>query len=416
MTRLVVVTGILPFMLLGCSSSDSTSAVHDSAGVRIIENQLPAWTEGEEWRVEPTPTLLLGVDGAGDSPVAFSNIVAAFLLDNGLIVVVDYSNPHIRFFDSSGALVKSAGRAGQGPGEFGEVRAAFRIAGDTLVISETSREMTLLSDSGAWIREFLPEEVHPAYHGMFIDGGIVAVPLRGSGDRTVAAAPMPRSRQSAVVADSMDIAIADAAGRIQHSFGKMEYYRRTPILREFFGSVRYHAARRRYYTAYGDEYAIVVYTQTGDPEMIVRREVPPKAVTLQAAEQAKEDYVAELKRGLYYRETGDLGAYPRYLATATAAPFHPQLSGLQVDSREHLWVREYRFLEDGVQRSLPQPAEGGAPQVWNVFDPDGRWLGSVEIPNRLQITEIGDNHVIGIWRDADLVESVRVYGLTRTRR
>jgi hypothetical protein len=99
-----------------------------------------------------------------------------------------------------------------------------------------------------------------------------------------------------------------------------------------------------------------------------------------------------------------------------SVPYHPLISEILVDASEHLWVREYRIQQDGIDRSEPQSASAGEPQRFNIFSPDGQWLGSVDVPAQLQLTDIGVDYIAGIWRDEDLVESVRVYGLARGAR
>jgi hypothetical protein len=48
-----------------------------------------------------------------------------------------------------------------------------------------------------------------------------------------------------------------------------------------------------------------------------------------------------------------------------------------------------------------------------VFDPDGRYLGPVELPARLRVTDIGDRTLLGVWRDEYGVESVRRYAIVK---
>ena len=62
-----------------------------------------------------------------------------------------------------------------------------------------------------------------------------------------------------------------------------------------------------------------------------------------------------------------------------------------------------------------RPVQGPSSQstTWDVFDPTGRWLGPVRMPTGLRITDIGSDYVLGVWRDADDVEHVRMYELVK---
>jgi hypothetical protein len=57
---------------------------------------------------------------------------------------------------------------------------------------------------------------------------------------------------------------------------------------------------------------------------------------------------------------------------------YPFFDALELDTAGNLWVR------------VPAPAgAGGAtmPRTWQVFDADGAWLGAVETPAGLRVTE-----------------------------
>lgn len=79
----------------------------------------------------------------------------------------------------------------------------------------------------------------------------------------------------------------------------------------------------------------------------------------------------------------------------------PAVDDLTMDETGHLWGKRYR---------LPWAAE--AP-VWDVFDPDGRWLGGVEMPEGLEPLQIGRDFVLGLTRDDLGTERVAIYALVR---
>jgi hypothetical protein len=84
------------------------------------------------------------------------------------------------------------------------------------------------------------------------------------------------------------------------------------------------------------------------------------------------------------------------------APTFPAYFYLQADEVGNLWVQEYSALI-------------GEGRVWSVFDPAGVYLGDVEMPERFRVFQIGEGWVLGHWRDADDVEHVRLYPITKPR-
>jgi hypothetical protein len=75
-------------------------------------------------------------------------------------------------------------------------------------------------------------------------------------------------------------------------------------------------------------------------------------------------------------------------------------SAILVDTQGDLWVPEYSVrIQQGME--------------WQVFDPEYRLLGKVESPARFTPRYIGDDIVLGVWRDELDVEYVRGYELIK---
>ena len=51
--------------------------------------------------------------------------------------------------------------------------------------------------------------------------------------------------------------------------------------------------------------------------------------------------------------------------------------------------------------------------MWEVFSPDGTWLGQVFLPGRFSVMEVGTDYVLGVHRDDLGVESVQILALRR---
>jgi hypothetical protein len=97
--------------------------------------------------LEADPARIGDEDGA--SAVLFVGIVGAALLPSGELAVADGGDHAIHFFDRSGALVRSVGREGAGPGEFRLMSWFGRCAdGDLLATDVILGRATVLDPTG----------------------------------------------------------------------------------------------------------------------------------------------------------------------------------------------------------------------------------------------------------------------------
>jgi hypothetical protein len=78
----------------------------------------------------------------------------------------------------------------------------------------------------------------------------------------------------------------------------------------------------------------------------------------------------------------------------------PAYTRILVDAQDNVWVAEY-------------PEDEGDRSWWNVFDPEGHWLGTVGTPYGGYIYQIGEDFPLGLWVDELDVEQVRLYRVIR---
>ena len=97
--------------------------------------------------------------------------------------------------------------------------------------------------------------------------------------------------------------------------------------------------------------------------------------------------------------------YGLFLASIPAAEERAPHGDVLLDSEGYLWISGYS--PDML------PTGSRIPSRWNVFDPGGRWLGEVTVPEGFRVFEIGADFVLGVGRDELDIEHVRMYGLTR---
>ena len=73
-----------------------------------------------------------------------------------------------------------------------------------------------------------------------------------------------------------------------------------------------------------------------------------------------------------------------------------------MDVEGYLWVGEAQ-----TARTLD------APRKWEIFAPEGEWMGPIHTPSRFKVLEIGTDYMLGVFRDDLDIEHVQVFPLTR---
>jgi hypothetical protein len=100
-----------------------------------------------------------------------------------------------------------------------------------------------------------------------------------------------------------------------------------------------------------------------------------------------------------------------FLESVVIPEVRPAYSKLLVDTEGYVWARRYY----GKAGFFPLSSPAGRPVEWEVFAPEGEWLGSVETPERFTVFEIGTDYVLGVLRDELGIEHVQVHELLRGR-
>jgi len=127
-------------VFLACSGERPVrvdAMTRDSAGVVVVQNRLPLWTDEQQWVLESEPVVDLG--GSADDQPVFLGLRAVSVLNNGNLVAASGRLNAVTIFDSTGALVVELGGRGEGPGEFSRIRDVYHCANDTIVVDDFTR-------------------------------------------------------------------------------------------------------------------------------------------------------------------------------------------------------------------------------------------------------------------------------------
>ena len=141
-------------------------------------------------------------------------------------------------------------------------------------------------------------------------------------------------------------------------------------------------------------YELRAFTRDGVLARIVRRGHEPRAPN-------EAEIEAEIQTKALIAQAGSEPTRRPY--RSSVAEHYPAFASVMSDVVDHLWVREYEV-----------PGEERPGSLWTVFDAEGWVLGFVEMPEGLEVFEIGEDYILGHYRDELDVEYVQVWPLERS--
>jgi hypothetical protein len=376
----------------------------DSAGIRIVENTRPAWSENERLSLAAKPHLVIG--DTTDSAYRFRQVHGVMRLTDGRIAVADGATLQLRIFSPEGRFLSASAGKGTGTGQLQNMHGVHRLRGDTIAIGAGLSRLALYSSSGQFVRtRTLPAGVEPASPNPFI-----LITVLSNGFSVVAPLPNPAPRSvGSRWADSLPFKLVTASGDIARELGMLPYLELEqasirPVSPWLSAIAVFASGDDRFYAGFGDRYAIRVYTGKGELQAIIRRSWKPVPVTADDWEQ----WVIEWSK-LWVKTTG--AERDRDVQEVRESPYAtelPAFSRFIVDRTGRLWVREAHWQDAIGAGSLSDPP--AVTSAWSVFDVRGRWLGDVSMPVGFQPFEIGANYATGTLR-SEAGTRVVVYAL-----
>lgn len=395
------------------SSAASSQSVRDSAGVQIVTSERPMLPAARAWRIEPVPMLRIGGDDApDDSLYEFSLVMGVARMQDGRWAIGVQGSHTIRFYGADGKFVSSAGRKGEGPGEFQQILGMAITPGDTLVVMDNG-EVEYFDNRGRFVRQGASRRnmgpagyVWPA--GILPGGEFVGFNWndRTPGPNGVILVPFLRVARTLPDRDTISVVpIAIYADGVDVRYGgPIPFTPRSAVT----------SSASRYWYGFGREFEVREYDLSNRIVRLVRRSFTPQPVR-----QAERDgYVAHAKAARERDKMHPLSPAMREASDRALAnlPFPrdlPAFADIKADRSGNLWVEHYDWhvalLEPGPSRIQTM----SVPSRWDVFDPSGRWLCSVDLPARFTPLEIGSDYVAGLARDEDEVERVDIYRLRK---
>lgn len=372
--------------------------VADSAGIEVAANQRLSAEPPSIRAVGTSPLVVLG-GGATETEGSpqLSRVRDALRLSDGRVIVADGGSARMVVFDAAGRHSATWGRRGEGPGEFTGLAKVARWRGDSIAAWDMWQNRVSIFDSaGVHGRSFrlLPDEdAPPRVVDVRADGAILAMTLpivssaeRVSGlvrrDRTYVLLNETGHRETSIGVFPGSEGYVDYEGDMLMSW-RLPFGRST--VAAFWND--------QVLVATNDRYEMRSYAADGTLRRLVRRQHDPIAPTQADLDAHVEALLANLP------------AEERALQVASAARLplvdaYPAYAGVAVDAEGRLWVEEYR-------------PRGEEPRTWTVFDGRGCVAEVVDVPDELEVWEIGGDYVLGKATDELGIEQVQVWPLSQ---
>jgi hypothetical protein len=372
----------------------------------VVSSMAPRWNGAPGWRLSEQPQVEIGGEDVAEEYQLYG-VAGVLKLEDGRILVGNRGTHEIRYYDPQGRFLESVGHEGAGPGEFRELSSVQRFGPDSLLIWDPRNYRYAVFDvDGNFGRHF---KFQSDTAGSVFRPGVDRIAF---GDRTFLARKVIDwgSLPAGVVRPTAHYYRFDPSGEpLSHAiavpFQPMKRrqtetggYTMQDVL--FSQSTRMAAGDTVFWVGTADDYVLREYRYDGRLLREIRiagfEPTPVTEEMFQAVLQRRLDGVDRM-RGL---SPSALQAIRRNLETMPVVEALPPYRSVLLDAEGNLWVERY-----------PPPGEEHA--TWDVFDGEGAWLGTLTLPPRFEVREVGADYVLGVWIDELDVEFVRQYGLIK---
>lgn len=372
----------------------------DSAGIHIVEN--PAALVATELPVPPEPLVSVGTL-EGDPSSQLFRVSAAARLSDGTLVVANGGTQDVRFYGPDGAHLRTVGGQGQGPEEYRYPTAVLVMRGDTVVVQDVIDRVVYTAD-GTFLRRLtgdmggLQAVTGPdafAEGGLWLADGTLFIPayLREEGPARAGPPFRPGFRVLRAPGDLSSAQLLGEYGGIQQQYvdvggGGIGI---TSMVQPFAVNTSWSGVASDGTLVVGDSERpeLHVFRADGAREWFrwagEREALTPAEVEAWKDEQRAAGWMGdrqpEVERGW----------------AAMTMPARKAAFGLIAGGRDgSVWVPV--TFDPGAELS-----------TFLVFTGEGRLRGRASLPGPFRVMDAGADWVLGIWRDDNDVEYLRLH-------
>lgn len=371
-------------------------AVRDSAGVEIVDNEAAPPSLGIVVEVSRRQVLSPGRN--------LDRIRGIRIQGDGTIVMANAGMQDLIFIKPTTGEVSVSGRGGQGPGEFETITGLGLCRGDSVVVLEETRGLMHLFDRhGTYVTR--------AY-AMLKGGRPWGIPGVGGDCRSLAVLEQDRSadREGPIHALPLTVSWYDVQAEDQDDVATLPGLE-SFLLPELGGYVKmpfgnmpsFAVADDRMYVGAGTVASVESYDRQGRLVRSLRwqAEREPLSEGDRARYHSTRDMLIERYGPNYRRGFRRMEEYPVRLK--------PLYARMMVDGDDRLWVQQY----PGNWAEWVGLSPGREAEAWWIFAPSGQLLGVGTTPPGLVVHDVRNGMLVGVARDADDVEEVHLYPLTK---
>lgn len=401
------VVGVLDLSACADASEPEGVAQTDSAGVVIVTSP------GQDRPLGLREQLSIGVV-EGEEPYQLFRVVKVLVDPHDAIYVASAGTSTIRVFGPDGRFVREIGGRGSGPGEFDPLWTAWLVDDTLAVLGRTGRvRVSLFSTVGDYLGAWEP--IDP------VDG--YAVPVGGGSGVWIGRESLPFRPESEYVEvrDTLRFHRLDPADG-----SRVELIAALPGPRRFspsnagalFDARPTGAAdgRGRLHYSHGADYRIDTYDPGGRLVRSIRRRIEPHPIE----QRWIDHYLAAIDS--FYRSRPDrpgkseeVDRVGRRRVDGIIATHVPPLGRLLAGPDGALWVERRDQVDDQaaveLEMVLGRVRREPRASTWDVFDPDGVYVGTATLPARFTPHHVTAGSVAGVERDALDVERVVRYAV-----
>ena len=354
-----------------------------------------------------TMEMVMRITPPPDDTTLFAEIGEADIDAANRIWIFDQQSNRLFLFDSMGTLVRRIGRQGQGPGEFsaGGGMVALKDTGVALWDPRNAR-ISFFAANGDFRTSWPSPSGFYTSNGLYIDRsgtlylrrpvsaprdgeilgrmGLVTLREGGAFGDSLVPVDLPVQRDTYVA--------VSADGNSRSSTGS-----------SFAPNYHWDWHPDGYFVAgHGGRYEIVLERRGAKP-VVIRRTAPPVPLLPDERTEEKERILWQMRQ-----------TQPAWTWTGGELPeAKAPLTGITVTRDGNIWVRVATPSERIPDNELPPQREKGppirhyrSPTIYEVYAPDGRFLGRVPMPPRTTMVQADGDFFWGILRDEDDLPSV----------
>lgn len=370
-------------------------SVVDSAGIRIVTNTGEgAWSDGDPWGLEE----FYRVGGIDDPDAQFGLIFAVDVDADGNVYVADQQARDIRVYGPDGGLKRVIGGPGDGPGEFGMgFMGMIERDGEVWALDMMTTGLQIFTSEGERLRGQpmnpmggIPMFLEESREGLVAQRRSMSVTpgeggtIGGTGDVVVL-----------LGAETPDTLLVLPAGQSIDLAGGM------PQMTLFEPEPRWDVnLRGETVVGMDDVFSFTVNDVEGTPVRVIRRDVEPEPVNDLAVRAIKDAMVAQAEA---------FGAPPGMASQMFEgmgfAETMPLVSRVVLTDDGYFWANRTSTLAELSEGEDVDIQDLGS-RYWDVFDPEGIYLGAMEMPGRFLPYKIIGDELWGVDRDELGVASV----------